>query len=71
MENDPTIVSDLIERNRSSLKALKRDIQSKSGLELFDVILEDIQQLKKNMSDPRNSAVFLTAMDASSSIHET
>jgi len=68
--NDPAIVSDLIERSEASIKALKHDIQSKSGPELFDFILEDIQQLKKNLTDPRSSAVFLAAMDASSWINE-
>ncbi|WP_088068918.1 phosphoenolpyruvate synthase [Gottfriedia luciferensis] len=70
IENDPTIVSDLINRNQTSIEQLKHNIQTKSGLELFDFILEDLQELKEILFDPRSSKVFLTAMDATSWINE-
>lgn len=70
IENDPTIVSDLIKRSQTSIEELKQNIQTKSGSDLFDFILEDIQQLKKILFDPQSSAVFMTAMDASSWINE-
>ncbi len=44
---DPAIVSDLIKSSQTSLEALKQNIQTKSGTDLFDFILEDIQQSKK------------------------
>ncbi|GIP37083.1 putative phosphoenolpyruvate synthase [Paenibacillus sp. J31TS4] len=70
IENDPTIVSDLIKRTQTSIEELKQSIRTRSGAELFDFILEDIQQLKKILFDPQSTAVFMTAMNASSWINE-
>ncbi|MGE7588634.1 phosphoenolpyruvate synthase [Peribacillus sp. NPDC101480] len=70
IENDPTIVSDLIKNSQTSIEELKQNIQTKSGSDLFDFILEDIQILKKILFDPQSSAVFMAAMDASSWINE-
>lgn len=67
---DPTIVSDLIERNQSSVEELKQTIKTKSGSDLFDFIQEDIQQLKKILFDPQSTAVFMAAMNASAWINE-
>ncbi len=70
IENDPTIVSDLIKSSQTSIEELKHNIQTKSGSDLFDFILEDIRQLKKFLSDPQNLGVIMAAMDASSWINE-
>ncbi|GAA0391598.1 phosphoenolpyruvate synthase [Paenibacillus motobuensis] len=69
-ENDPTIVSDLIKRTQTSIEELKQNIRTKSGADLFGFILEDIQQLKKILFDPQSTAVFMSAMEASSWINE-
>jgi rifampicin phosphotransferase len=69
-EYDPAIVSDLIKRSQASIEELKQNIQTKSGSDLMDFILEDIQQLKKSLSDPQSFGVFMTAMNASSWINE-
>ncbi len=68
--NDPTIVSDLIQQSQTLIEALKQNIQAHSGADSFDFILEDIQQLKMNLSDPQNISVIMTAMNASSWINE-
>ncbi|MCK1993377.1 phosphoenolpyruvate synthase [Peribacillus muralis] len=70
IENDPTIVSDLIMRSQTSIEELKQNIQTKSGSDVFDFIMEDIQILKKILFDPQSTAVFMAAMDASSWINE-
>ncbi len=70
IENDPAIVSDLIKRNQTSIAELKQNIQTKSGADLFDFILEDIQELRKILFDPQSHGVFMAAMDASSWINE-
>jgi len=70
VENDPAIVADLIKISQTSIEALKHNIQTKSGPDLFDFILEDIQELKKILFDPRSTGVFMAAMDASSWINE-
>jgi rifampicin phosphotransferase len=69
-EYDPTIVSDLIKSSQTSIEALKQNIQTKSGSDLFDFILEDIQQLKKTNSDSQSFGVIMTGMNASSWINE-
>ncbi|MED1785648.1 phosphoenolpyruvate synthase [Brevibacillus fortis] len=71
MESDPTIVADLITSSQTSIEQLKQSIQTKSGSDLFDFILEDIQQLKKILFDPQSLGVIMAAMDASSWINET
>lgn len=70
IENDPTIVTELIKRNQTSVEALKQNIQTKSGADLFDFILEDIQELRKLLFDPQSSVVFMAAMDASAWVNE-
>lgn len=70
IENDPTIVSDLIKSSQTSIEELKQNIQTKSGSDLFDFILEDIQILKKILFDPQSLGVIMAAMDASSWINE-
>ncbi|MEH7749521.1 phosphoenolpyruvate synthase, partial [Neobacillus drentensis] len=69
-ENNPSIVSDLIKKNQTSIEELKQNIQTKSGSDLFDFILEDIQELKKILFDPQSTATFMAAMNASTWINE-
>lgn len=70
IENNPTIVSDLIRKSQTSIEELKRNIQAKSGSDLFDFILEDIQELRKILFDPQSTAVFMTAINATHWINE-
>ena len=69
-EYDPTIVSDLIKASQTSIEALKQNIQTKSGSDLFDFILEDLQQLKKIAFDPQSFGVLMTGINASFWINE-
>ncbi|MCU1359915.1 MAG: pps [Ilumatobacteraceae bacterium] len=62
---DPAIVTELIERNRASIATLQHDIRTRSGSELMDFILTDIQELKRILFDPHSHQVFISAMDAS------
>ncbi len=70
IENDPTIVVDLMKRSQTSIEELKQSIQAKSGSDVFDFLLEDIQQLKKILFAPQSSRVFMAAIDASSWLNE-
>jgi phosphoenolpyruvate synthase/pyruvate phosphate dikinase len=70
IENDPTIVFNLIRNSQMSIEELRQDIQTKAGSILFDFILEDIQQLKRNLFNPQSSGVIRTAMNASAWINE-
>jgi rifampicin phosphotransferase len=67
---DPQIVSDLIKSSQTSIDELRRNIQTKSGTDLFDFILKDIQELRKSISDPQSFGVIMTAMNASFWINE-
>jgi len=68
--NDPAIVADLIRTNEASVETLKQNIQSKSGPDLFDFILEDIEQSKKMIFDSQHMGVIIAAMNASSWLNE-
>jgi phosphoenolpyruvate synthase/pyruvate phosphate dikinase len=67
---DPKIVSDLIKNDEISIQTLKQNIQSKTGRELFDFILEDIQQSKKMIFHTQHMGVIVAAMNAASWLNE-
>ncbi|MHB1415324.1 MAG: phosphoenolpyruvate synthase [Chloroflexota bacterium] len=70
IEDDPTIVSDLIRSSQTSIEELKKSVRTRSGPDLFDFILDDIQRLKKDLLDPQSSGVIRAALGASSWINE-
>ncbi|SDW03614.1 phosphoenolpyruvate synthase [Paenibacillus sp. CF384] len=70
IEVDSTIVTDLIMRNQASIEELKRNIQTKSGSDVMDFIMEDLQELKRILFDPQSTQVFMAAMNASSWIND-
>jgi pyruvate,water dikinase len=70
LENDPAIAAGLVARSQASIKALQENIQTKSGSELLDLILEDLGQLKTSLFDSQNMAAIMGAMDAAVWINE-
>ena len=62
IETDPAIVAELIGRSEASIATLKRDIRTKSGSELLDFILADIQELRRILFDPQSHQVIMAAM---------
>lgn len=64
IETDPAIVTELIERSQASIAALKREIQTKSGLALLDFIQTDIQELRRILFDPQSHQVIMAGMEA-------
>ena len=68
--NDPAIVADLIKQSETSISALKQNIQTKSGLDVFDCILEDMQQRRQRSSEQKNLSVIMAAIHASAWINE-
>ncbi|MDA1881870.1 phosphoenolpyruvate synthase [Bacillus cereus group sp. BY10-2LC] len=70
IENDPAIVTELIKNSEASLEELKQNMQLKSGVNVLDFILEDIQQLKKVLFNPQSIAVIMAGMNASTWINE-
>ncbi|MEK5235665.1 phosphoenolpyruvate synthase [Paenibacillus sp. FSL L8-0470] len=68
--NNPGIVAVLIKSSETSISALKHNIQTKSGLDVFDCILEDMQQRRQRASDLKNLNVVMAGMHASAWINE-
>lgn len=58
---DAEIVDKLIAQTQAALEQLKRDIQTKHGVALFDFIRESI---KKNAHNPQSFEVIMTAMNS-------
>lgn len=69
IEKNRRTVAESIKDSQRSIEELKQYIQTKSGSELLDVILDDIPQLKKFLFDPR-MGVIMDAMAASTWINE-
>lgn len=70
IENDPAIVPELIKKRETSVEALKQTIQTKSGTDLIDFILVDIEELRNILFDPQSRPVYMTAMNAHTWINE-
>jgi phosphoenolpyruvate synthase/pyruvate phosphate dikinase len=70
IDTDPAVVAELIQRSRASLAAVGRDIRARSGSDLFDFILQDVQELRRLLFDPRGLQVIVAAMDATSWLNE-
>ncbi|MFD7501495.1 rifamycin-inactivating phosphotransferase [Streptomyces sp. NPDC059850] len=64
VEADPAIVTELIERSESSVAALERDIQAKTGPALFDFLLEAFEEHKRVVSNPLNLRAIMAGMEA-------
>jgi phosphoenolpyruvate synthase/pyruvate phosphate dikinase len=64
LETEPAIVRELVSATQASIAALKRDIRTKSGPALLDFILEDIQELKRLLFDPRSHQVVMAGIEA-------
>jgi pyruvate,water dikinase len=70
LENDPEIVTDLVNKSAASIEELKRNIQLQAGPPLFDFIREDILRLRKFTADPRSFGAVMTSMNAATWINE-
>ncbi|WP_127554589.1 phosphoenolpyruvate synthase [Actinoplanes sp. OR16] len=65
LPNDPAIVAELVAAREASLETLKRDIATKTGVELLDFVITDIQQMRQILFDPRNMPAILAGMQGS------
>ncbi|MDX2090698.1 MAG: phosphoenolpyruvate synthase [Kofleriaceae bacterium] len=64
------LVGELIEDYERALAALNARLRRARGAELFDVILEDLGQLKQQLADPRNMAAVMAGIHASAWLNE-
>ena len=70
IETDPAIPAELIERAEASIAAAKRDIRTKSGSELLDFILADLQEMKRIQFDPLSFQAIFAGIEASRWLNE-
>lgn len=68
--DDPSVVAEMIARSQAAIQTLKQEIQTKSGTDLFDFIVADIQELRKTLFDPQIMAVIMAAMHAATWLNE-
>ncbi|SCD83476.1 pyruvate, water dikinase [Streptomyces sp. BpilaLS-43] len=64
IEADPAVVTELIERSRTSVAALEHDIRTKAGPALFDFLLEAFEEHRRVLGDPLSLQVITAGMDA-------
>ncbi|MBM0202492.1 phosphoenolpyruvate synthase [Micromonospora sp. STR1s_5] len=64
IETDPAIVTELIERSKASIAALRRDIATVTGTALFDFLLKAFQEHKRVLGDPLNMQAIMAGMEA-------
>ncbi|NUT98925.1 MAG: phosphoenolpyruvate synthase [Saccharothrix sp.] len=64
IETDPAIVDELIARWQASLATLQEDIRDRRGADLLDFILEDLQELRRLLFEPRSFQAIMAGMDA-------
>lgn len=67
---EPNIIPDLISNHQASLEILKQTIQTKSGADLFDFILEDIKGIKNVLLTPNTFSVIMAGMSVSNWVNE-
>ncbi len=64
IDADPALVTELIGQTEAMVAEVAREIESKHGSELFDVIRADLQERRALLFDPRNLQVIMTAIEA-------
>lgn len=65
IEFNPNLVSDLIACNKKAIETLKTNIQTKSGPDLIDFILDDIKVLKGELARPGSMKAIMTGIKTS------
>ena len=68
--NDPKLVADLIRNSETSISTLRQTIQAKSGSDVFDCILDDLEQRRQRSSDMKTLNVIMAAVHASAWLNE-
>lgn len=61
---DPDLIPRLIKSSEASIAELKWNIHAKSGVELLDVIQDEIRKMKKILFNPESLAVIMAGMNA-------
>ncbi|EPM5665019.1 rifamycin-inactivating phosphotransferase [Listeria monocytogenes] len=67
---DSSSVFELVRNSENSIKHLKQSIETKSGSDLFDFIVEDLEELKRVLFNPASIDAIMAGMDASAWLNE-
>jgi pyruvate,water dikinase len=70
IDADAALVAELIAATQESIAAAARGIADTSGPALLDFVLDDLQELRRVLFDPRSHQVFMTAMEAAFWLNE-
>lgn len=70
VDPDPALAAEQVARTETSLAALERDIQGRTGTDLIDFVLEDVGELRRRLFDPGSTPLLLAAMDATAWLNE-
>uniref|UniRef100_UPI000A9AD5AB phosphoenolpyruvate synthase n=1 Tax=Streptomyces lushanensis TaxID=1434255 RepID=UPI000A9AD5AB len=71
IETDPAVVTELIARSQTSIAALKRDIRTKTGLALFEFLMEAFEEHKRVLGDPLSIQAIMAGMEATWWLNDT
>lgn len=69
-EAEQAWVANLIQLSETTLVEVQQQLESRSGLDAVDFILEDITRLKQSISDPNSFAALLGGMNAAHWLNE-
>ena len=64
IDTDAEIVTALVARAQESIAALARDIRTRSGPAVFDLIREDVPEMRRVMFDPQSQQTVMAGMEA-------
>ena len=64
------VVNELIKQNEMLVEELKQRIKDKSGADLINFILEDIQEWRKSLFDPRSYDILMAGINAMSWVND-
>ncbi|BEL04646.1 phosphoenolpyruvate synthase [Actinoplanes sichuanensis] len=64
IDTDPAIVAGLIDDRKRMIEEVRRDIATKTGPELLDFVLADVQEIRQMLFDPRNMPAIMAGMQA-------
>jgi pyruvate,water dikinase len=70
LETDPAIVTRLIADSEASLAALEREVGTKTGPALLDVIREDVHELRRILFNPTSMRAIMTGVEAAGWLNE-
>jgi pyruvate,water dikinase len=70
IDADPGLVAGLVARSEASLADLRRDIATKSGEDLLDFVVADLQELKRIVFDPRSRQATMAGMEATNWLND-